>query len=118
MSRMPSDRAQSMLLRALEPVAGPFAVIAVRSVPWSSATFEGARHRLALRLEGRDGSARAGSLGATLAEAELVMRGAFVADIVVTVRLEDGSPILGIEALTIEDADTPPILSRAVRRAG
>jgi hypothetical protein len=118
MSRLPADRTQTALLRALAPVVGAFALIAIRSVPWSSATFDGARHRLALRLEGEDAAARAEVLCVTLAETELTLRGAFVADIVVTARLEDGAPVLGIEALTIEDADAPAILSRDARRAG
>lgn len=122
MSRLPADRAQAALLRALVPVAAPFTLLAVRSVPWSSATFEGARHRLALRLDGAAAASRAERLRATLSESELALGGAFVADIVVTVRLEDtvatGSVVLAIEALTIEEAEPPAILSRAGRRAG
>lgn len=118
MSPLPADRAQAGLLRALAPVVGPFTTIAVRSVPWSSATFDGARHRLALRLEGADVVARAKRLGMTLAETELRLRGAFVADIVVTTRLDGNAPVLGIEALTIVEAGPPAILSRAARQAG
>ncbi len=117
MSRLPADRTQTALLRALAAMAAPFTLIAARSVPWSSATFDGARHRLALRLDGADGAVRAGRLCAALGDAELPMRGAFVADIAVTARLEDSAPILAIEALTIEEADAPAVLSRVARPA-
>ena len=118
MSR-PADRAQDALLRALGRVTGPFAIVAVRSTPWWSATFEGTRHRLVLYLEGADAIVRAERLPATLAETELPMRGAFVADIVATGRSEGGAPVLEIETLTIQEAaDAPAVVSRAGRRGG
>jgi hypothetical protein len=98
------DRAQSALLRALRPLAGPYTVLAARSSDWASATFEGARHRLVLALDGDDADARATRLQAMLAEEELPIAGGFVADIGVVVRMEGTRTIIGIEALTIEEA--------------
>jgi hypothetical protein len=118
MSALPSDRAQSALLRALKPW-GPFTVLGVRTVPWMSATFEGARHRLALRIDGGDAATRARRLEAELGEAELTIRDGFVADVVVTARLDGEAPVVAIEALTIDDPDAAaPAIIRDVRRAG
>jgi len=117
MSRWPADRARTELLRALEPHAGPFTVVDAESRDWASALFVGARHRLALALEGEDAAARAERLRATLPEMELDQRGGFVADIQVTVALLGDLVVLGIEALTIEEAETLSV-SRVVRRAG
>ncbi|MDB5738936.1 MAG: hypothetical protein JWO65_2604 [Sphingomonas bacterium] len=101
---LPADRARGAFLRALKPLAGPFALIAADSRPWASATFEGARHRLALKLEGDDVAERAKRLQATLGEADLSIAGGFVADIVVEMPTEDHGLVLGIEALTIDEA--------------
>jgi hypothetical protein len=117
MSRWPADRARTELLRALEPHAAPFTVIGAESRDWASALFLGARHRLALRLEGDGTVTRAERLRARLSEEELDLRGGFVADIELKVVLVDGATILGIEALTIEEAETLA-LSRAARPAG
>jgi len=117
MSRWPTDRARTELLRALEPHAGPFTVLGAESRDWASALFVGARHRLALALGGADAAARAVRLRAALPEMELDLRGGFVADLQMMVALPDDLPLLGIEALTIEEAETPGV-SRGVRRAG
>ena len=63
---MSPDRA---LLRALAPHLGAHRLIAATSRDWASATFEGARHRLAIALEGEDRTMRAARLEAALAEA-------------------------------------------------
>lgn len=119
---LPADRAQSALLRALRPLAGPYTVLAVRSSNWASATFEGARHRLALALDGDDVAARVARLQAMLADQELPIAGGFVADIGVVVRMEGARTIIGIEALTIEEAVYQGPRERSVsdvaRRAG
>jgi hypothetical protein len=117
MSRWPADRARTELLRVLEPHAGAFTVLRGESRDWASALFVGARHRLALALDGPDAADRADRLRETLPEMELDLRGGFVADCQAIVTLVDGRPVLGIEALTIEEAETPGV-SRAVRRAG
>jgi len=124
MSRWPADRARIELLRALELHAGAFTVIAAQSRDWASALFVGARHRLALLIEGEDAAARARRLCATLPETEFDLRGGFVADIQLIVTLVDDRPVLGIDALTIEEAETLAIRPRAIgfsrdaRRAG
>ncbi|HEY0270626.1 MAG TPA: hypothetical protein VGC10_06525 [Sphingomonas sp.] len=116
---LPADRALMALLRALAPHLGRHRLIASTSRDWASATFEGARHRLALVLEGEDAAARAGGLQATLGETDLPIPGGFVADIGVVALLTDGEPAVGIEALTIVEAPPPDVaLSRAARRAG
>lgn len=116
--RLPVDRACAALLRALRAHAGAFTLIATSSRPWSSATFEGSRHRLAIRLEGADADRRATRLQAELGEVDLDFPGGFVADILVATRmeglLERGAPVLGIEALTIDEPESVG-LSRAVR---
>jgi hypothetical protein len=120
MSPLPADRARAALIRALRPVAGPFAMVAMRSEDWANATFEGARHRLALRLEGEDAGARAARLVTTLAAADVPMDGGFVADIAVAVRVDGDAPMLGIEALTIREAPPYPAasISGGARRCG
>ena len=115
MSRWPADRARTELLRALEPHVGPFTVLKAESRDWASALFVGARHRLALALDGPDGVARADRLSESLPEMELDLRGGFVDDCQAIVTRADERIVLGIEALTIEEAET---LSRGVRRAG
>lgn len=125
-NRLPADRACAALLRALKVHAGPFLLIATESRPWSSATFEGSRHRIAIRLEGMDADARATRLQTELPEADLDFAGGFVADILVATRMDDsaegGTPVLGIEALTIDEPDSvgagasAGLLSRAGRR--
>lgn len=118
-----ADIAQRRLLRALLPAIGPSTVIATRSVPWSSATFEGARHRIALRIEGPDARERAAALPRTIGELEIAMPGAFVADIVVTTRIggrtDDSPPAIAIEALTIDEpeSDVAAAFSRSGPRA-
>jgi len=117
MSRWPADRARIDLLRALEPHAGPFTLLGAESRDWASALFVGARHRLALALHGDAAASRAERLRDTLPDMELDLRGGFVADLQVMVALAGEPPVLGIEALTIEEAETLAI-SRGARRAG
>jgi hypothetical protein len=121
MSRFPADRSRAALLRALTPHAGPFRLLSARSRDWASALFVGARHRLVLAMEGDDGPARAERLGRTLAELDLAMRDGFVADIQAVVQMDSATPVLAIEALTIEEAEPDAagaISAGARRRAG
>ncbi len=76
----------------------------IRSRPWASATFEGARHRLALRLEGRDAAHEAARLLAGLEDWDVPMRGQFLAEIsfLAEERWDSGAVCLHFEALTIE----------------
>jgi hypothetical protein len=115
MSRWPADRTRAELLRALEPHLGPFSVLGADSRDWASALFVGARHRLALALDGEDAAAHAAQLRETLPDTELDLRGGFVADLQLTVALIDEFAVLGIEALTIEEPETLAV-SRDVRR--
>lgn len=117
MSRPPADRACAALLRALRPLAGPFSLISTASRDWASATFEGARHRLAIALEGEDAAIRAARLQRNLSEADLDLAGSFVADILVIARLDGEVPVLAIEALTIDEPERAAISSGA-RRVG
>jgi hypothetical protein len=119
--RLPAERTRDALLVALEPHAGPFLTVAATSRPWASGLFDGARHRLAVRLLGDDTHGRAMRLAADLPEIELPLARGFVADVQVTGRLDGDASILAIEVLTIDEAgdeavETP--VSAAVRRAG
>jgi hypothetical protein len=115
--RLPADRMRDALIAALEPHAGPFTILAATSREWASGLFDGARHRIAIRLEGENRPARADRLKECLPESELPIPRGFVADVQVTGRLDGDMVILGLEALTIlDEADAP--VSRAVRRAG
>lgn len=68
---------------------------------WASATFVGARHRLALSLAAGEGSER---WLAGLDEAEVELRGHLLADLVVTGAERSGGRIaVTLEALTVED---------------
>ena len=115
-ARLPAERARDALIVALEPHAGPFVTVAATSRDWASGLFDGARHRIALRLEGENVAQRAAQLAEMLPETELPIPRGFVADVQVTGRLDGETVIVAIEALTIDDADEP--VSRAVRRAG
>lgn len=115
-ARLPAERMRDALISALEPHAGPFVTVAATSRDWASGLFDGARHRIALRLEGGDATERAARLVEMLPETELPIPRGFVADVQVTGRLDGETVIVAIEALTIDDADEP--VSRAVRRAG
>jgi hypothetical protein len=116
-ARHSADRMRDALIAALVPYAGPFTTLAATSRDWASGLFDGARHRIAIRLEGDDAAARAGRLAARLPESELPIPRGFVADVQVTGRLDGEAVIVALEALTIlDEADAP--VSRAVRRAG
>jgi hypothetical protein len=115
-TRLPAERTRDALIAALGPHGGPFTTLAATSHDWSSGLFDGARHRIALRLDGDAASERARRLAERLPETELPIPRGFVADVQVTGQLDGETVIVAIEALTIDDADEP--VSRAVRRAG
>jgi len=115
--RLSGERMRDALIAALEPLAGPFTTVAATSRDWASGLFDGARHRIALRLEGEGATGRSERLAELLPETELPVPRGFVADVQVTGRLDGETVIVTIEALTIDDADEEPV-SRAVRRAG
>ncbi|WP_106638846.1 hypothetical protein [Allosphingosinicella vermicomposti] len=100
--------ASAELLRAIRKRAG-CAVMTIEELssrPWASATFSGARHKLALRLDGVDAEEVATRFAAGIEAAEFALRGHIVADIaVVGADNLDGSAVrLRVEALTVEDA--------------
>ena len=117
MSRRPADQARAALLRVLVPHAAPCTLLNATSRDWASALFVGARHRLAIAIEGEDAPRRADRLRCELGEIDLAMRGGFVADIAVLAQFEGDVPVLAIEALTIEEPEAEPV-SRAASRAG
>lgn len=73
----------------------------VQSVPWASATFNGARHRLTVQATASPG------LDAwlqSLSEAELPLRGHLVADLALLSAAAEGDRLrVEIEVLTVED---------------
>lgn len=122
MIRLPAERARDSLLAAIEPVAAPFTAIATTSRDWACGLFYGARHRIAIRLDGTGQAERAARLMRILPEMELAIERGFVADVQVS-RLDGDAPVLAIEALTIDEAAAgtrrhPATVSPAVRRVG
>lgn len=94
----------SALLRALRSMLPDgFVLEEIRSRSWSSATFTGARHRIAIRLPGGEGEA-ADAFIARLDPALFVLRGHLLASIGLNSdeRTEEGIR-LGLEALTVEE---------------
>jgi hypothetical protein len=79
---------------------GAARLIDVRSRPWSSATFNGARHRIRLAVP----APAADWLGEQLGSIEFAIPGHIVADIMLT-RRRTADPLteVEIEALTIEE---------------
>jgi hypothetical protein len=82
---------------------------AASSRSWASATFQGSRHEILLRISGEACAALMSSMAMRLPEAEFVIAGHIVADISVDIRETgidaNGSSYarLGLSALIIED---------------
>lgn len=75
------------------------------SQDWTSITFSGSRHRVRLRLEGKDAGAAANALLADLAEAALDLRDHILVDLAIVSDERDkgGARVrLELEALTVE----------------
>ena len=87
-----------LLLRALLAAFPDASLLASSTSSWASATFVGARHSIALRL---DNPIAAASAADTLGEMEFSLRRHLVADIRGTVTDDTGR--LDVEALTVED---------------
>ena len=100
MSRRPD--AATLLRRALERSADArevvLAIESVRSTPWHSATFAGARHLVEAALSGEN---RRAWLGA-LPEADLPLRDHLAADLAVTA-CDAAAHRVRIEVLTVEE---------------
>ena len=103
------SRAASGLHRALIARAGCDAhrilLTDVRSTDWQSLTFSGERHVLTLRITGKDRGKVANSLCTGLADADFVIPGHIVADIVTGPVTDDKteSVLVTIDALTISE---------------
>lgn len=94
--------AATALLRALARSAPPFALDAIESHRWASATFTGARHQV--RFTAADDAALARWLDEAPG-ADLPTRGHLVADLVVVAsERSDGRTRVTLEALTLEEA--------------
>lgn len=96
----PRDPAHQ-LLAAFTDRLGPLADVALRSVPWMSVTFAGARHQFAFTVPA---DVDVESFAATIVEEEIALRKGFVADIIVSghARCDRGLRVK-VEALTVEE---------------
>ncbi|WCT72090.1 hypothetical protein PQ455_10570 [Sphingomonas naphthae] len=91
--------AGTALLRALTDCAGIRPeIMEAEMTRWSSVTFEGARHRLVIRLPGP----AAGRLAKAVAGDAVTPVGHVLADIALVRRVEDAGERMEIEALTVE----------------
>ena len=103
----PLTDAATALLRAVRVhfvhFAG-FVLEEVRSRPWASVTFQGARHELAFRLEGEAAEAAAGRFLSGLQPRDFPLRGHLLADLsVVAEERRPGFARIRLEALTVEE---------------
>lgn len=97
---------QGQLIAALETLIGETgSVVQATQRPWCSATFIGAQHRIALRIEGENAAQQAQDLSEMLREAEFKLRGHITADVSideVSTQI-DGAVRICLAVLTIED---------------
>lgn len=96
------------LLSAVLQLAGPRAELLRHSErPWASATFSGARHRIALAFPGIDGIEAAEAFIAFLPEHEFAIAGQLVADATIAeveqVTLPAPAITVDVELLLLED---------------
>jgi hypothetical protein len=110
MNRIAMSAAAAGLLRALIARAGiprdRILLTDARSTDWQSLTLIGERHRISLRLTGRDAARAAERMCGGLEDAEFQIPRQIVADIAVAgepLRSDDGSVCITIEALTVEE---------------
>lgn len=104
---MPAADLTTSLLRALRGTFANlcgFALEEISSRRWASATFTGARHELAFRLEGEGAEMAAERFLSGLDSAEFDLRGHILADIaLVTAERRPGCAHIRLEALTVEE---------------
>lgn len=95
----------AQLVRALAKRASAQPIVEdVRSTPWSSITFSGARHRFSLRFDGDQAAERAHALCDRLDYAEFDLGAHILVDIAVLENHTDSKHSnVVIEALTIEN---------------
>ena len=86
------------VLAACAKLLGPLDHVITESRPWSSATFDGARHVLRFTAAASD------SFAAAISELQIDIRRGFVADVAVTGQEQaEGVTSYLVEALTIEE---------------
>lgn len=94
-------RLERALLASAAHAGCAITIAAIDGVPWSSATFTGARHLVA--IEGPAGPAMLGWIAA-LPEADLPVRGHLVADLrVCAIDADTARTRVHVELLTVED---------------
>lgn len=107
-----TNDATTALLRAIRVKFVNFDAITFEEIVsrgWASVTFTGARHEIALRLDGEGADGAASDFLANLETAEFRLRGHVLADIALVSEersvCPDGTPRIRIrlEALTVED---------------
>lgn len=109
MNRIAMSAAGAALLRALLARAcvsrDRILLTDIRSTDWQSLTFAGERHEIALNVPGQDSVEVAAALAEGIAEAEFIIPGQIVADILAhrEAPAPDGSISVRIEALTIAE---------------
>ena len=110
MMRLAMSAAAAALLRSLLARAGVdrgrILLTEFRSTDWQSLTFVGERHSIRLRIPDPGATGIAASLAHGIEDAEFQVPGHFVADIALAGEPEqqpDGSILVAIEALTVEE---------------
>ena len=110
MMRLAMSPAAAALLRSLLSRAGikrdRILLTEFRSTDWQSLTFIGEQHRISLRISPPDAAEATARLVNGLAESEFSIPGHVVADIALAGEprhQEDGSILIEIEALTVEE---------------
>lgn len=106
MSRDPARALEAALLAQFAGFPGSAAIDERHSIPWASATFGGARHRVALRLEGPGADAAGDRFLDGLSERDFNLPGHIVADIALLSDARRDGGIwarIEIEALTVEE---------------
>jgi len=108
--RLAMSPAAAGLLRSLLRRAGierdRILLTEFRSTDWQSLTFIGEQHKIRLRIPGPDSAEIAAGLVNGIEEAEMAIPGHVVADIGLAdepQRQPDGSIIIALEALTVEE---------------
>jgi hypothetical protein len=98
----------SAIARRIRGRCGSFAVAAVhdcRSYPWRSLLFDGARHRMKLRLSGERTEEALEALEEEIGDDDFAIAGHLVADLRVAEVVRTGGDVLvTLDALTIETA--------------
>ncbi|HEX8572708.1 MAG TPA: hypothetical protein VF759_08150 [Allosphingosinicella sp.] len=106
MAEPPLTDAASALLAAVRGHFVHFAGFAIEEVisrRWASATFRGARHELAIRLDGDGAEAAAGRFLSGLDARRLTLRGHLVAQVsLVAEERRPGCARIRLQALTVE----------------